>query len=262
LLQKNGLSIARGKVFSSEEKEDALEYIKHFNEVVVKPLRGSMGRGVTTGITTEKEFLLAWETALKISKEKILIEEQFLDGIEFRYLVIGGQYSASHIRIPPRIIGNGIDTIADLVQLKNNHRSFNPYLAYKLIKLDKQRRAYLEKRGYSLDHVLERDEELIIDSKGGLSTGGDSIDMTDKVHPSFKKIAEDAAKALPGLEVAGIDILAKNHLEPATPENYIILEVNTRPGMGGHIHPTHGKSRKIEKDIVDYIIDKVQKNKP
>ncbi|NMA73725.1 MAG: ATP-grasp domain-containing protein [Bacteroidales bacterium] len=258
LLKEKNISVAIGKVFDRNQQKEALAYAQQLPSAVIKPLDGNKGTGVTTGITTEKEFLTAWDKCKKLSSGKILVEEQFLDGEEYRYLVIGGKFTAAHIRIPPTVVGNGVDTIEELVEKKNNEKSTNPYFAYKLIKLDKQRIASLEKRGHSLDDVLEKDKVLVIDSKGGLSTGGDSVDMTDKIHHSFKEIAEKAARALPGIDVVGVDILAKDHLKPATKDNYIILEVNTQPGIGGHIHPSYGESRNVAKDIVEYVIKKIR----
>lgn len=260
LLEEKGLSVARGKVFGREQQKEAFEYTKNFKATVIKPIAGHKGKGVSVGVTTEQEFLAAWEECKNNSKGDILIEEEFTGGKELRYLVVGGKYTASILRIPPTVVGNGIDTVEKLIQKKNKQRALNQNLVHRLIKLDKYRLSLIEKQGYQLQDVPEKDKKVLIDSKAGLSTGGESMDMTDEVHESFKRIAERAAKALPGLDVVGVDLLAKDHLKSATENNYIIVEVNTKPGIGGHHHPVHGTSRNVAKYIVEHVISKVQKN--
>jgi len=260
LLEKEGLTVAKGKTFNFNQEEDALDYARTFNSVVIKPRHGHQGRGVTVGVSNEEEFSVAWKEALQNKKKHVLIEEEFTGGKELRYLVIGGKYAAAILRIPPSVIGNGIDTIEELIHKKNQQRALNPNLTSKLIKINSHRKSLIKKQGYELQDVLEKDKELLIDSKAGLTSGGEPMDMTDKVHESFKRIAERAATAIPGLEVVGVDLLAKDHSKPATKDNYIVIEINTRPGLGGHLYPVHGTSRNVAKTIVEYMISKYAVN--
>jgi hypothetical protein len=100
------------------------------------------------------------------------------------------------------------------------------------------------------DHVLPEGRELVIDLKAGISSGADSVDLTDTVDSSFKRVAEAAARAIPGLEPTGIDILARDFSRPATGENHIVCEINSAPGIGAHHFPMEGQPRNVARLIV------------
>ena len=78
-----------------------------------------------------------------------------------------------------------------------------------------------------------------------LSTGGDSIDVTKKIHPSFCKIASKLTRDM-GLRMAGVDIMVREWdiAKPAKKDNYYIIEINAAPGLD-HYVTTGSAQRKI-----------------
>ena len=256
-LLEAGLSVVSGRSFQLREKEKALDYALSLPASVVKPADGRKGKGITVGVRTGEEFEYAWESAISATKGKILIEEQFIGGTEARYLVVGGVCTAVVQRIPPNVVGNGIDTIEKLIEIKNEARSRNPNLCNKMLIIDKHRLSIIRRQGYDLSSIPDKNVHVTIDLKGGLSTGADSLDITDETHELYKKIAEKAATSIPGLDIIGVDILAHDHFKKPESNNYTIVELNTRPGIGGHHFPFYGKSRNVAGMIADYTIKKV-----
>ena len=255
-LKKAGLSVIKGDSFSIRDKENALNYALSLPASVIKPADGNKGRGITVGVKNDEEFKNAWNSAVAIGNSKILIEEQFVGGYEARYLVVEGCCVAVFLRIPPIIVGNGIDTIETLIKQKNEYRLKNPNLKKILVKIDSHRLSIINNQGYNLLSVPDKGVHVQIDWKGGLSTGAECIDITDETHPLFKKIAEKAANSIPGLFIAGIDILAKSHFQKPENKDYIIIEVNSRPGIGGHHFPSYGKARNVAGNIVEHCINR------
>ena len=208
-LKKKGVSIAKGNAFSRRQKEQAMHYALKLPSAVVKPVGGSRGEAVTVGISNKKEFLSAWKKAVRSGK--VLVEEYFKGGTEARYLVIGGKCTAVVQRILPHVVGNGVDTLSGLIERKNRERMDNPNLKKGLIELNEHRLSILKKQGIGPSTIPPKGAVVIIDIKSNIATGADSMDLTDEVHYSFKQIAEKAATAVPGLAVAGVDILAHDH---------------------------------------------------
>lgn len=252
--KKAGVSIARGKTFRQNEEKQARAFALKYMPAVIKPVGGNKGRGVTVGVKNEQEFNDAWNNAIKISRKGVLVEKQFENGIEARYLVVGGKCEAVVQRIPPHVIGNGVATLSTLIEEKNKKRMNHPLQENKLIKLNDYRLGVIEKQGFGLSSIPPEGVVVVIDLKAGISTGADSIDVTDEVHPTFKQIAERVAAVVPGLDVIGVDILAHDHTRPSREDNYIVIEANTRPGISAHHFPVYGEPRNVAAKIVEHII--------
>ncbi len=255
-LKKAGLCVVKGESFSTKEKEKALNYALSLAASVIKPADGNKGRGISVGVKNSEEFNNAWNNAVSVTKSKILVEEQFVGGKEARYLVVGGHCVAVFLRIPPVIVGNSIDTIEKLIKQKNEFRLKNPNLKKILVKIDKHRLSILNNQGYNLLSIPDKGVHIQIDWKGGLSTGAECIDITDETHPLYKEIAEKAVNSIPGLFIAGVDILAKTHFQKPDDKDYTIIEVNSRPGIGGHHFPSYGKTRNVASNIAEQCINR------
>ncbi|NLJ18735.1 acylphosphatase [Globicatella sulfidifaciens] len=254
-LKLAGLSVVQSELFENTEKDKAKAFARQLKSAVVKPLLGNQARGVTIGVETDAEFDLAWDDALKITKGKILIEENFTNGILARYLVVDGK-CVSVVEFPyPCVIGNGKDTIEELITQKNECRKLNPHLSQGLIKISKTTSKYLKQQGYTLSSIPTNGTKVILDQKANPKIGSDTVDITDNVHPLFKRLAEKATNAIPGLTVSGIDMLALDHTKEPTTDNYSIIEMNNRPGLGGHIYTLYGYPRDVIKTIAQHMVN-------
>jgi D-alanine-D-alanine ligase-like ATP-grasp enzyme len=238
LLVSEGLHVPEGYVYRRSQKKQALKRLKAMGSAVLKPVDGQKGRGVSVGVTPE-QFEVAWAAAVASTRRGVLLERQAI-GSEARYLVVDGSCVAVVGRIPPIVFGDGVSTIRELLNERNNRRRLNPNLGHRPILIDAHREAILRSQGYDLGSIPAPDERVIIDLKAGISTGADSQNLTDRVHPSMKAVAERVAAAIPGLDVVGVDIISEDHCAPAQSGRYAIIEANSKPGIGGHLFPAYG----------------------
>lgn len=248
-LQKHNVPVPIGEMFEEDAKEeDIINYgLKLGFPLVVKPTDGNAGKGVFANIQTEEEFR---EIVPYVRKElgfSNIIVEKYVPGEEFRIVVIEDRVLGAINRRPANVIGDGVSTIRQLIKEKNKIRKINPHLTSRLIKVDKEVEILLEEKGYSLDSVPKQGELVYLREKSNLSAGGDAVDVTDQLTPQLKEIAINAGKAIPGLKHYGVDMIVNDDRTEG-----VILEVNTRPGLGGHLFPGEGKARDFAKDIIDY----------
>lgn len=243
LLRNHGIAVAAGGSYSPDDYERALTRARKVGwPVMVKPAGGSKGHGVAMA-ANEDEFVTAWR-ALSNSK-KIVVERRF-PGQEGRFLVVDGRCVAVAGRIPAHVIGDGRSTVAELVQAKRRARAANPHLA-----------AHSLPNGPTPERVPAAGERVVLDHRGGYSTGADSIDLTETVHPSYRQVAEQVYQAIPGLGLCGVDIIATDWSQPATADNHIVVEVNSRPAIGAHHFPWEGKPRDVAGAIVDACLNSI-----
>ncbi|PCF93841.1 CapA family protein [Vreelandella nigrificans] len=258
LFARSNVNVANGRSYKASEKEEARLFFESIEPAVLKPLNGNKGKGVSVNVGKDG-FDIAWDYAAKYTKDKIIVEDYFNSSQEARYLVVDGKCVAVSMRIPPYLVGDGESTISSLVDKENLRRRKNPNLVKRPLLIDESRKKGLESRGYNLNAVLEKGKELLIDSKANLSTGAHSMDITDLVHPSMKAVAEKVSKSVPGLDIIGVDILSKDYTQAASEDNYIVVEANTRPGIGGHIYPSYGKPINVAEYIAHSIYRKLNK---
>ena len=252
LMERAGVPVAAGGEFRSVEA--AAEWIEHHGyPVVVKPIAATKGRGVTVGIRDREGLEIAWSYALAAQRGNRLLVEQVFTGREARFLVVGDRCVGVYGRVSPRVTGDGTRTIRDLIAAKNEARRANPHLKRRLIELTDHRIAELKHQGYGPDDVLEDGVEVVLDENANLSIGADSVELTNTVHPSLKAAAERAVRAVPGLSVAGVDIIAKDLTSPDG-DGHVVLELNTMPGIGAHHSPAIGEPRDAAGAIVDWHV--------
>lgn len=262
-LKAQSVPVPDGAYFKSAELERGLAYAQPFlPDVVVKPVDGGNGVGVTVGVRDAAEFRAAWAYACSYSGAGVVIESKFEGTLEARFLVVDGVCLSITGRLPPFVIGNGVDSLAELVAQKNAERRTNPSLADKLIKLEADRTERLRAAGLGPDDVVERGRFVMIDAKAGLSTGAESMQLLGCVHASYLALAEVAAGSIPGMQACGVDIMARDFTQPATPENCVVIELNDGPGIGGHHFPVYGAPKDVAASIVDQAIRRYREGAP
>lgn len=248
-LQKHNVPVPVGEMFEEDVKEEEIVAygLKLGFPLVVKPTDGNAGKGVFANIQSEKELR---EIIPHIRNElgfSNIIVEKYIPGEEFRIVVIEDRVLGAINRRPANVIGDGVSTIRQLIKEKNKIRKINPHLTSRLIKVDKEVELLLEEKGYTLDSVPRKGELVYLREKSNLSAGGDAVDVTEQLTPQLKEIAINAGKAIPGLKHYGVDMIVNDDRTKG-----VILEVNSRPGLGGHLFPGEGKARDFAKDIIDY----------
>jgi cyanophycin synthetase len=251
LLQEQAIPVAKGMTISKTEQ--VIEAIDRIGfPLVFKPLDGNHGRGISININTTEDAIAAYEFAANISRRVIV--ERFVTGYDFRVLVIDNKMVAAALRDPAHIIGDGELNIQQLIDKENTdpRRGYGHENVLTLIDVDRDTLDLLEKKGYTLDTVPAKDEKVFVKSTANLSTGGTSVDVTDHVHPENIFICERISKII-GLDICGIDIMAKNLTEPLTDNGGVVLEVNAAPGFRMHIAPSEGLARNVAGHVIDML---------
>jgi cyanophycin synthetase len=251
MLQEQAIPVATGMTISSTTQID--EAIRKIGfPLVFKPLDGNHGRGISINIKTKDDAIAAFEHAAKISRRVIV--ERFVQGFDFRVLVIDNKMVAAALRDPAHVIGDGELTIRELIDKENTdpRRGYGHEKVLTLITVDRDTLDLLDKKGYTLETVPKKGEKVFVKSTANLSTGGTSIDVTDHVHPQNVFICERISRVI-GLDICGIDIMAKNLTEPLTKTGGVILEVNAAPGFRMHIAPSEGLPRNVAGHVIDML---------
>ncbi|WP_375433224.1 cyanophycin synthetase [uncultured Friedmanniella sp.] len=253
LLAAAGLPVPRSKAIRTVDEAVRLASRTGF-PVVLKPLDGNHGRGVMLDLGDEDAVRAAFPTAYEESRGGWVIVESFITGRDYRCLVIGGKIAAIAERVPAHVVGDGIATVAELVERTNAdpRRGVGHEKVLTRIKVDAAAVALLTEQGLGLDDVPAADQTVQLTLTGNMSTGGISIDRTFEAHPENVEIAEEAARVV-GLDIAGIDFIAPDITQPVRETGGAICEVNAAPGFRMHTHPTEGDPQYVAKPVIDML---------
>jgi cyanophycin synthetase len=251
LLADAGLPVPRGEaVRSAEAAVSAAQWIGY--PVVVKPLDGNHGRGVSINLSTPEEVLKAFEDASRHSR-RVIVESCF-KGRDHRILVVNGEVVAVAERVPAHVTGDGQSSISDLVKEVNRdpRRGDGHENVMTRIALNDHVLCVLAKAGLAPESVPEAGRIVYLCDTANLSTGGTAIDRTDDIHPDNAMIARRAAQAV-GLDVAGIDFIAPDIARSVHETGGGIIEVNAAPGFRMHLQPSEGRARNVARPVIDML---------
>ena len=256
ILAKNGYSVPESKEY--QNSEEAVKDFSLFEKkaFVIKPKSTNYGLGISIfreGASKEN-FTKAVEIAFE--EDSTILVEDFVEGTEYRFFVIGKETKAVLLRVPANVTGDGVHTINELVEAKNNDplRGRNHRSPLEKIELGKIEMMTLEEQGYTLEDIPAEGVTVYLRDNSNVSTGGDSIDYTDKVDESYKILAGEMAQAL-GATISGMDMMIKDYRIPSTKENpgYGVIEANFNPMMMMHIYPYEGKGRRLTLDVLSLL---------
>ncbi|QTV80749.1 hypothetical protein [Microbacterium sp. NIBRBAC000506063] len=222
---------------------------QHGWPVVIKPLKGSGGRGVTANIASDDQLKLAIQ---EIDSPNGFLIEKHVPGEDYRFLVLKDEVIGVWRRDAANVIGDGRSSIDRLIDRKNDLTTRSPLGTSRLVKKDNLLRNHLASIGKSLDDVPAAGEKVYLRSAANLSAGGDNIEVTDETHKSIKELAVRAKQVLPTMELVGIDILMDDHRFPADQQSVNICEINSSPGIASHSFPTYGPPRPVAKLYVEH----------
>ncbi len=251
LLQQAEIPVPRGEIVRTQSGlEDAIRSLKY--PLVIKPINGNHGRGVTTNIENLDQALAAFENAKKISNSVIV--EQYITGDDYRILVINYRMVAAAKRLAAQVTGDGRSTVQELVHRVNAdpRRGFGHEKVLTSINIDSITHKQLESQNMTLDSIPANGEIVILKDTANLSTGGTSVDVTDMVHPSIVFMAERISRVV-GLDICGIDFITKDISKPVNECRGAVIEVNAGPGFRMHLAPADGLPRNVAAPVIDML---------
>ncbi len=208
--------------------------------VVVKPNSGSQGSGVAL-VYNKREFYRSMRRIFK--EDRVALVQKPVFGKDYRVVVLDKKVISAYERIPLNVLGDGKSNI--LALLKKKEREFLAASRDTRIKLDDPRlKAKLLRQKLSLYSIPEKRERVFLLDNANLSTGGDSLDVTEKIHPEFRKIAVNLTREM-GLRLCGVDLMIQGDIG-REPDIFWVLEINAAPGLDHYAQIGRKQERIVE----------------
>lgn len=226
--------------------DDYSRVFEQTQSVVVKPLDGAHGEGITVGVTDHPSLEKAIARAHEVSS-KALIQEQ-VEGDDYRMLFIDKKYAATIKRRPAEVVGDGVSTIRQLIEKENTNplRGANYEKSMEYISIERAEQ-FLNNR---IDtDVPESNERYQVVGVANLGSGGSAQDVTDDVPEVMKEYAKKLVLEL-DMGICGVDFMWSGRAEDIP----YVIEINATPGIDMHDDPLFGTPRGVIKKFVDYLL--------
>ena len=252
LLRAAGVPVPMGRPVS--DLDDAWAAAQAIGmPVAVKPQDGNQGKGVTVNISSRVHLEMAYHAAAEHGEVMV---EKFLPGSDFRLLVVGDQLVAASRRDPPQVVGDGLHTVRELVDIVNQDpkRGEGHSTSLTKIRFDEIAVTRLSTQDLSPESVPAKGRRVILRNNANLSTGGTATDVTDDVHPAVAARAVAAAQMV-GLHICGVDMVCESMLRPLESQHGGVVEVNAAPGLRMHLSPSYGKGRAVGVAMINALFE-------
>lgn len=249
VLCDNNIKVPKGIEVNS--MNEALNVIKDFTNmpIVIKPKSTNFGIGISIFKDGSDEQSIKKAFELAFNHDNTVLVEEFIKGKEYRFLVINDKVAGILHRVPANVKGNGVNSITELVEVKNQDplRGYHYVTPLEKIILDENAKLFLKQQNKDFNYIPKKDEVVYLRENSNISTGGDSIDYTDDIPEKFKKIAVSAAKSV-NAEICGVDMMLEDYSDENS--NYAIIELNFNPAIHIHCYPYKGAERKIGTQVL------------
>ncbi|MDO4670416.1 MAG: bifunctional glutamate--cysteine ligase GshA/glutathione synthetase GshB [Aerococcus sp.] len=258
IMQGAGFPTPHGETITKRDDLSSIVSRYQGQPLVVKPKATNMGIGISIFKQGASAEDLKRALHLAFEADDTVMIESFARGTEYRFFVLNGKTKAVLLRIPANVTGDGQQTIRELVRAKNEDpwRGDNHRTPLTNIQLGEAEALNLKQQGLTFDSVPKAGVRVWLRENSNVSTGGDSIDVTDDMEPSYLAIASAMAKAL-DVKITGLDLMIEDRHQPAisTPgeNNYTFIESNFNPMMMMHIYPEEGPGRRLTKDLLQFL---------
>jgi D-alanine-D-alanine ligase-like ATP-grasp enzyme len=252
-MKSMGYKTIPGKTFFSDKwaneiksprtGEAAIEYALTIGfPLVVKPNSGSQGRAVAI-VSSEKEMRRALRDVFDI--DRVAIVQHVVHGRDYRVVVLDGRVISAYERVPLNVVGDGASPIIRLLEMKQ--KAFVDTGRDTILKLDDPRIVEtLNRRGINLETVPDANVRVQCLANANLSSGGDAIDLTGKLHASVISLCVNLTRDM-GLRMCGVDLMTKHDLSE-TLGDYYIIEINAAPGLD-HYAQSGDAQRQVVEDL-------------
>ena len=253
-LQKRNINCTKSISLTANDFEKGLKIVSKSDvNMVLKPINLNRGDGITLNVNIAN-YEFAWKQAKDAIEDRgqhfTVLLQPMIEGIEARFLVIENSFNSVILRVPANIVGDGEQTVKELIQEKNKNRAFSPHLKRIPIKINESLLYNINKKGYTLGSVIKNEEILYLHHSSNISLGGDSYEITHLISDNLKQLAESAVLAIPGINTAGVDIL----LESLDGNTGTVLEVNAGSNLNMHHYPWKGQPKSPVHDLIDTML--------
>ena len=263
ILADAGFPVPAGDEFTSLEQGLAYYPLIKDKQIVVKPKSTNFGLGIS--IFQEPASLDNYKKALEIAfaEDTAVLVEEFIPGTEYRFFILDGSCEAVLLRVAANVVGDGKHTIRELVAQKNDNplRGRDHRSPLEIIALGDIEQLMLTQQGYTPDDILPEGKKVNLRRNSNISTGGDSIDVTETMDSSYQELAAAMATSM-GAWACGVDLIIPDKTQPASKENphCTCIELNFNPSMYMHTYCAEGPGQAITSKILDKLFPEVATN--
>ena len=263
ILADAGFPVPAGDEFTSLEQGLAYYPLIKDKQIVVKPKSTNFGLGIS--IFQEPASLDNYQKALEIAfaEDTAVLVEEFIPGTEYRFFILDGRCEAVLLRVAANVVGDGKHTIRELVAQKNDNplRGRDHRSPLEIIALGDIEQLMLTQQGYTPDDILPEGKKVNLRRNSNISTGGDSIDVTETMDSSYQELAAAMATSM-GAWACGVDLIIPDKTQPASKENphCTCIELNFNPSMYMHTYCAEGPGQAITSKILDKLFPEVATN--
>lgn len=262
LLAEQGFKVPGGKEYQDIETAIA-DYDLHKDQaIVIKPKSTNYGIGIS--IFKDSYSKESYQKALEIAfkEDDAVLVEEYISGTEYRFFVVDGSTESVLLRRPANVLGDGEHTIRELIAEKNKDklRGEKNCAPLTYIETGELEALMLEQQGYDFDSVPNDGITVYLRENSNISTGGDSFEVMNDVHESYKEVAVEMAKAL-DVNVSGIDLIIEDISKPTTDDTpkYTLIEMNFNPAMNMHAYVYEGEGRRLSHDVINMLFPELPK---
>jgi cyanophycin synthetase len=250
LLANVGVPVPEGSLVRNAD--DAWEEAQDIGlPVVLKPVDGNHGRGVTLNLMNETDVKAAYAIAAEAGDSSAVLVERYITGNEHRLLVVGQKVVAAAKGESLWVTGDGKSNVIALCnsQINTDPRrgTSEEHPLNTVDPTDDEIKLDLQRQGLTPESVPPAGQKVLIQLNGNVAD-----DVTDDVHPDVAYVAALAARVV-GLDIAGIDLVCEDISRPLQEQRGAIIEVNSSPGLLAHIKPAQGQPRAVGKAIVEHL---------
>jgi len=213
--------------------QQAVQIARRFGyPVVVKPLFGSRGRGVSVDVTDDEAVASSFAKARDNTTEPVLVE-RFVAGDHLRLSIFGGKLLRASRVVPPNIVGDGISSVSQLIEAENRSRGDEDVASglMRRVIINSEMTNLLWSQGFALKDIPPVGKRLLLRRNSNLATGGLLEDVTAELHPDNRKMAETIARAL-HLDAVAIDFITTDPTASWREGRGKVIEANVQPGIG------------------------------
>lgn len=258
LIAHAGVRVNSGYVLLDSDGKHEMKAI--FNAlakpIVVKPVNSAQGKNVHLEIQIFKQFTRAITSIRRSSPSVHILAEEHFRGAEYRILCNRERIISVIKRLPPQVIGDGERTVRELALEKSRSHRQHSSPALKPLALDKQTKMHLATQGLTIESVPTRGQKVLFQDHTlqAINRGGETVEVTDELHPSVWEIAMKTIEAIPGLAWAGIDFMCLDHRNQQTKNSYRIIEVNASPSLDWQQYPAVGTGKNVVREFLRVVL--------
>jgi len=240
--------------FKQPDSEALRAFVEKHGQVVVKPTDASHGKGITVDVANTHQAEKALREAGDHSSASRAIVQQQISGYDIRVTCINYEYVNAITRLPASVVGDGVHTVRELVDITNSHedRGLNYRTRLNRIPVDRVEH-YLEAE--SLNRVPTEGETVQVIGVSNVGMGGERQNIDATLPDEIKRLAERITRILQ-LPVAGVDFMV-SHIPVAgsTFENLnpVVIEANGCPMLTLFEDLSDPRQQEVIERYLDYL---------